>query len=698
MQSHGRRVFQQLKADDFEWKGKNIRLKPHVRIGSKAIVFVNLRGNAEEKKKLKAAFGFVTPGGERFEGLLRSSSKDQPLVQILLGSRETNQGLTFLRLQHIHILEPNPRGWGQIIQTMGRGIRRGTHEGITDEHLRKVRTTIYATTLDDGRLKEERERQRTELVRELTSVRSMYQSQYCQLKRLLGADGVKEKEVRSVRKALKPLAKNFRILSADKAKLENEWLRVFTGKVMQGGSSQPKTAMVRMWKLLPDEAVFRATRKEEADRAKYDKVIRESSVDFELLLAFHKTRSESAVRKQDNYARDLEIRYEQARHQMFESGFDVNARAGLEFVGEILRQIKTCDVCGDASVSKKTKIKYGVKCCEEHFVCSECYHICLAAKRQSLCSSKDAHEHFKQRRSRLSGVMECNDSNCFAVFCGTGIKFPVYWKKQDTQHCDFTENPFMIPKLQSLIRESVRDGCGTGCKGRDGDGRGTKSATVTRVLRIENGPLWETFWKRKQEMIKDHDRRKQSKESCKKLRAETMKGFDNIFRRVQVNQDINEMFLFHGTKFEKDARSIGKGGFDPAQANISGMYGGGAYCADYSCKSMQYTTDDQNHQRVFIICRVLMGRAYPTKTHRSGTKEPPQGFDSVYAQDGVIHLGPGWSQHNEFVTYDPDQGDPTIVHYLSWNHSDLTLSVCLPPTALFLLPVYPEYIVWIKLA
>ena len=106
-----------------------------------AIVFVILKGKAEKKQKLKADFGFVTPGGERFEGLRRSESV--PLVQMMLGARETNQGLTFLRLQHIHIMEPNPKGWGQILQTIGRGVRRSTHEGLKDEAMRTVRASFF---------------------------------------------------------------------------------------------------------------------------------------------------------------------------------------------------------------------------------------------------------------------------------------------------------------------------------------------------------------------------------------------------------------------------------------------------------------------------------------------------------------------------------------------------------------------------
>ena len=77
-------------------------------------MFVVLCGQADEKKKLKAAFGQITPDGTRYDGLKRPSGK-LPLVQVLLGTHECNQGLTFLRLQHIHLMEPNPKGWSEVL-------------------------------------------------------------------------------------------------------------------------------------------------------------------------------------------------------------------------------------------------------------------------------------------------------------------------------------------------------------------------------------------------------------------------------------------------------------------------------------------------------------------------------------------------------------------------------------------------------
>jgi hypothetical protein len=105
LRKDGAHVFQQVKAEDFEWCGKQVALKPSSKAAklnadSCTIVFVILKGNAEEKKLLRAAFGFVTPDGERFEGLQRSTA--MPLVQVILGARESNQDNASLPPTHSH--------------------------------------------------------------------------------------------------------------------------------------------------------------------------------------------------------------------------------------------------------------------------------------------------------------------------------------------------------------------------------------------------------------------------------------------------------------------------------------------------------------------------------------------------------------------------------------------------------------------
>jgi hypothetical protein len=111
-----RLMFKQLFADDFEWTSTEERtlklVKPLELDHPSQFIYIVLCGNVDEKKKLKSAFGQMTPDGTRYEGLSRPDGK--PLIQLLIGTHECNQGLTFLRLQHIHLLEPNPKGWSEV--------------------------------------------------------------------------------------------------------------------------------------------------------------------------------------------------------------------------------------------------------------------------------------------------------------------------------------------------------------------------------------------------------------------------------------------------------------------------------------------------------------------------------------------------------------------------------------------------------
>ena len=219
----------------------------------------------------------------------------------------------------------------------------------------------------------------------------------------------------------------------------------------------------------------------------------------------------------------------------------------------------------------------------------------------------------------------------------------------------------MKDRLQALIRESVRPTCGNGCLGRDGDGRGTKMAEVTKVVRIENGPLWERYWERKREMLSSM--KNDQKKSYKRLSAQSMARFCDIFKSVKVDEKINELFLFHGTR-EENAMLIAEGGFKPSLCG--GLYGAGTYCADYSCKSMQYTPATANGERVFIICRVLMGHAFNTDKTLEHHKEPPEvkghRFDSVFAQEGKANKKR--QEHNEYITYSADQVYPEYLVYM----------------------------------
>ena len=126
------KLFKQLCAQDFQWSSNEetelALVNPLTLDNPLQILFVVLGGTVDDKKKLKTAFGQITPDGARYEGLRRADGS--PLIQAILGTHETNQGLTFLRLQHIHLIEPNPKGWSEasnvllvVMLLVGFGLR-----------------------------------------------------------------------------------------------------------------------------------------------------------------------------------------------------------------------------------------------------------------------------------------------------------------------------------------------------------------------------------------------------------------------------------------------------------------------------------------------------------------------------------------------------------------------------------------------
>ena len=570
-------------------------------------------------------------------------------------------------------MEPNPKGWGQILQTIGRGIRRGTHQGLCDERMRTVRTTIYTTVLEQQWVEDTRREQIDAVNSDLTLQHTAYHTAYKELKGLveernLAADPTKaykdrkQKRESGLKKNLKAYAKNIQKLSADRAKLRDGWLRVKTGKMShRKGVSSPKQAMVQAFHLLPDEAVLHVTWREEMSRARFDKIIKDAAVDALLLQDFHKISpaTQTQVDDRESFMQELDGKFRSAKLQKFQAQDTLVPTVGILASTPALC-CNICNVKSSGSQRQSGSQMCGVACRSQHFVCSACY-ISLYTQNTLELSAKDAQRHYLQTVS-----VECSESVCFASFCidhsqlAQLLKFPLYWKAQQTDKVHVYPNSFMKDRLQTLIRESVRQDCGSGCSGRDGDGRGTTSAVVTKVFRIENGPLWKRYWEKKKNLI-EVERVKQKVEA-------TSMGISNLFPMVELNQNINELFLFHGTN-EQSAGLIAENGFDPSRGG--GLYGAGSYCADYSCKSMQYAGGQRplpGQERIFLICRVLMGRAYQTKTALSQIKEPPENdlgerCHSVFAKEGVVWNGSHWQTHNEYITYHSDQIYPEyLVH------------------------------------
>ena len=57
---------------------------------------------------------------------------------------------------------------------------------------------------------------------------------------------------------------------------------------------------------------------------------------------------------------------------------------------------------------------------------------------------------------------------------------------------------------------------------------------------------------------------------------------------VQREEDVNEVFLFHGLNASLFADSICRNGMDTKHCNLEGMFGSGLYFAEHASKSNQY--------------------------------------------------------------------------------------------------------------
>ena len=126
---------------------------------------------------------------------------------------------------------------------------------------------------------------------------------------------------------------------------------------------------------------------------------------------------------------------------------------------------------------------------------------------------------------------------------------------------------------------------------------------------------------------------------------------------------LNECFLYHGTKSEV-AELVATHGFDERVGSLDGLIGSGVYFANQSCKSAQYTTDE-NGLRTILICRVALGDPHYAQGALQQARRPPERttapvskgltFDSVVANTG------GRQVHREFIVYDHRQAYPEYI-------------------------------------
>ncbi|KAJ1492858.1 hypothetical protein T484DRAFT_2872066 [Baffinella frigidus] len=592
------------------------------------MAFLMLEGNAKEKEVLLKAFGYVTADSTRHEGFKRRDGK--PFFQVLLGTHETNQGLTFLRVQLVHLLDPIARGWSQVVQATGRAVRRGTHSGLEGrgEALRCVVTLIYRSAADLQDLKtlqvaqeahfrtdfidsccefvqceasEERARNR---FKQLTDC-------YQKLRSALssGKDTTQmAKEVKSAKKLLKQtqVAKEkedegMKQLAAWIESVTSGWVHVDPALLGKG----KKHRFLQVWDVMPDEAVYDATKALEKTKEDFDRILKETSVDSSLLADFHAEPSWNTPRLGTHLP---------AKGVLMAGGGA--GGAGNLSLEELMR--RAAEVRIDAPKKKEGLRK---------------------EKRGNAVPGWVA-EALVDVRKQFEAVQK--------------VEVPRNWTNKgpnSVASLEVEEDHGLRCMVQAFMRQTQ------GCEKSQHctHGRKMHHCKVVKIERVENYHLYKLYEMKKAQI-----------KAClgPKTRA-SLSGSTNQHQGLGASLDpsINEFRLFHGTERSIARSIIAAHGFDERCASLGGLYGAGTYFADCACKSQQYAVPHQDETFTMLISRVTMGGAYPTTRQHVDQRRPPDNpdtpgrpFDSIFALSGRANGGK--QQHNEYVVFASAQAYP----------------------------------------
>ena len=230
---------------------------------------------------------------------------------------------------------------------------------------------------------------------------------------------------------------------------------------------------------------------------------------------------------------------------------------------------------------------------------------------------------------------------------------PPYWSVRGVFECRLENDTNMVSPLQQLIRETSLDGSSFSLA----------KARVTRVMRIENKPLWLRY-----QNHKSHLRESLQRALARGAAVPTLESLGESILQprikhpvVEASIDTDELLLFHGTSDEA-ARNIAAHGFNERLASDTGIYGAGIYFADRPSKSQQYssrhTTPSGEH--VMLICRLVLGWPCLIQGRNTFNRDAPpnqatpgKSFDSIFAQTGVVPDGD--HLHNEFIVFQSNQ-------------------------------------------
>ncbi|WAQ97953.1 TNKS-like protein [Mya arenaria] len=229
-----------------------------------------------------------------------------------------------------------------------------------------------------------------------------------------------------------------------------------------------------------------------------------------------------------------------------------------------------------------------------------------------------------------------------------------------------------IVKMVNETFDSTKIGHGQDAKGLER--LSYSKLWITKIQRIENPQLFRKYVHKRQEIFLNLS--KMNLACCQTVRQLpsssgeiTTHNYLSQTMRKELFSEINEVYLFHGTKPDT-IKTICNTGLDPRLGSGKAMFGSGIYGAEKASKADQYTdgsltrTGGPGKEKKMFLMRVALGNCYLctdlnpqkyrrppcTKCKRDDCKTHDSNYDSV--------VGDNKKLFREFVVYDGVQCYP----------------------------------------
>ena len=191
---------------------------------------------------------------------------------------------------------------------------------------------------------------------------------------------------------------------------------------------------------------------------------------------------------------------------------------------------------------------------------------------------------------------------------------PDYWK--NTLNSDFDEKIKLssdnVLQFQHLLDVTFKERAT-----KDRSGGLPDRLKVVQVVRIEDHKMWQRYAAKRGQLAQRSLVPLVDLPGSGRVKTAQQEKDDGGMPPClgHVDDKINEVFLFHGTA-PSGAIGIGEDGFDLSMAgsNVGTMFGAGAYFAEASSKSDEYSTEEPSGvfsgKRALLLCRVTLGNMF----------------------------------------------------------------------------------------